>query len=95
MSSQSRVVLFGAVVFALAMGAVERGSWWWAWLAASAVMLLRHLPLLRNVKLNPTTAYVLRENRKTRRHNRKLARRQRYRKRQQRRVQRARRRLTQ
>jgi hypothetical protein len=98
MPAHGRAVLFGALVFAIAMGALERGGWWWAaWFTALVVVLLRrgiHLPPLR-VKLNPATAYILRENRKARRHNRELTRRQRHRQRQQRRVQRARRRQTQ
>jgi len=101
MRAQSRVVLIGAVVFAIAMGALESGGWWWAWLSASAVVLLCrgvHLPLI-GVRLTPTSAYILGENRKTRRHNRGLARGRRREQRRQHRIQRqrhrARRRQTQ
>ncbi len=97
MSASARSVLTASLVFAMAMGALERGGWWWAWLSASAVVTLARgvrLPLI-GVKLSPTNAYMLRENRKTRRHNRELARRRRRIQRQQRRAQRARRRQAQ
>lgn len=97
MSAPSRAVLVGAVVFALAMGALEHGGWWWAWFTASTVILLRksvHLPPL-GVKLHRARRYIIHENRNTRRHNRELARHHRHRQRQQRRAQRARRRQTQ
>jgi hypothetical protein len=32
MKSSTRTVLAAAVIFALAMGALEHGGWWWAWL---------------------------------------------------------------
>jgi len=96
MSASARAVLTAALVFAIAMGALERGGWWWAWLTAASVVLVRGIRLpLTGVKLNPTSSYILRENRKTRRHNRELARRRRRIQRQQRRAQRARRRQTQ
>lgn len=97
MSAQSRAVLIGAVIFAIAMSALESGGWWWAWLCAIAAAVLGrgvHLPLI-GVKLSPASRYILRENRKTRRHDRELARRRRRTQRQQRRAQRARRRQAQ
>lgn len=96
MRPQSRAVLGAAVVFAIAMDALESGGWWWAWLTGITVMVLGRgvrLPLL-GVKLNPTNAYIMRENRKTRRHTRHLARQRRRRIRDQRRAQRARQRQT-
>jgi hypothetical protein len=97
MNPRSAAALTAAVVFAIAMGALQDGGWWWAWLSASAAVTLARgvrLPLI-GVKLSPTNAYVLRENRKTRRHNHELARRRRRIQRQQRRAQRARRRQAQ
>lgn len=88
MRSHGRAVLSAAVVFAIAMGALESGGWWWVWLAAAtAVVLARgvRLPLI-GVRLNPASRYILRENRKTRRYNRELARRRRHINRQQRRA---------
>lgn len=94
MSTHSKSVLAAAIVFAVAMGALESGGWWWAWLAASAVVLLRkgvRVPLI-GVRLNPTSAYILRENRRTRRHNHELARHRRREQQRQRRIQRQQRR---
>ncbi|MGH3806765.1 MAG: hypothetical protein ACRDRU_09050 [Pseudonocardiaceae bacterium] len=89
-------MLTAAVVFAIAMGALESGGWWWAWLTGITLVLTKgvRLPLL-GVKLNPTNAYIMRENRKTRRHNRHLAQQRRRRIRDQRRAQCSRRRQTQ
>jgi hypothetical protein len=92
MSRPTRVVLCAAVVFALAMGALEFGGWWWAWLTASAVVLLHrgiYLPLL-GARLDPATRYVLRENQRTRRHNQRIAQQRRRRLRDQKRAQRPR-----
>jgi uncharacterized membrane protein len=92
MSRPARLVLGAAVVFALAMGALELGGWWWVWLAASAVVLLHrgiYLPVL-GVRLDPATRYVLRENRRTRRHNQRIAQQHRRRLRDQKRAQRPR-----
>jgi hypothetical protein len=71
MPAHSRVVLLGAVVFALAMGALEHGGWWWAWLAASAMVLLRrgvHLPRIGVRFHRRARRYIIRENRRVRRH---------------------------
>jgi hypothetical protein len=97
MSAHGRVVLFGAVVFALAMGALEHGGWWWAWLTASTIVLLgRGVRLPRiGVRLSATNRFIRRESRRVRRHNRELAQHQRHRQRQQHRAHRARRRQTQ
>ena len=97
MSTHSRAVLLGAVVFALAMGALEHGGWWWAWFTAAAVILLRKSVHLRpiGVKLHRARRYIIRENHRVHRHHRELARRQRHRRRQQRRAQRVRRRQAQ
>lgn len=77
MSAHRRAVLIGAVVFALAMGALESGGWWWAWLAAIVVVACKaYRPLwIGCVKLTHAACYIVRENRKTRRYNRELARR--------------------
>lgn len=91
-------VLGAAVVFAVAMAALESGGWWWAWLAGIAVIVLGRgirLPLIGGIKLDAATRYVLRENRVTRRHNRHVARQRRRRIRDQQRARRARRRQTQ
>jgi hypothetical protein len=85
-------VLGTAVVFALAMGALERGGWWWAWLAVIAVFLFGgvRFPLLGRIRLDPATRFILRENRRTRRHNERIARQRRRRLRDQKRAQRPR-----
>lgn len=91
MSARSRGVLFSAVVFALAMGALECGGWWWAWLAGAILVGVRGGGrLLGGVRLDPAIGYVLRENRRTRRHNRRIARQRRRRLRVQKRAQRPR-----
>lgn len=98
MRGPARTVLGAAVVFAVAMGALESGGWWWAWLAGIAVLVLGRgvrLPLLGGVKLDATTRFILRENRRTRRNTRHLARHRRRRMKDQQRAQRARRRQTQ
>lgn len=99
MPASARTVLAVAVVFALAMGALEHGGWWWAWLAGIVLVLFGgrvRLPVLGGgVRLNPTTRFILRENRRTRRHNRQLARQRRHRIRNQHRAMRQRRRQTQ
>jgi hypothetical protein len=76
MRLSARVVLVAAVVFSIAMGALSEGGWWWAWLAGAVLLLGRgmRLPLLRGVRFDAATRYVLRENRRTRRHTRRLAR---------------------
>jgi hypothetical protein len=97
MRRPGRLVLGAAVVFAIAMGALQSGGWWWAWFTASAVVLLRrgiYLPVL-GVRLDPATRYVLRENRRTRRHNQRIAQQRRRRLRDQKRAQRPRTRQTQ
>ncbi len=79
MHTQSRAVLTGAVVFATAMGALECGGWWWAWLAGIALLVFRgrvRLPLL-GVNLDPAARFMVRENRKTRHHTRYVVRRER------------------
>jgi hypothetical protein len=93
-----RAVLGAAVVFAIAMGALEYGGWWWAWLAGIVLMTLRggvRLPLLGGARLSASARFLLRENRKTRRDNRQLARQRRRRLRDQRRAARQRRRQAQ
>lgn len=91
-------VLTAAVVFAIAMGALEHGGWWWAWLAGVVLLAARRgvrVPLLGGVRLSATNRFILRENRRTRRNTRRLARQQRRKIRDQRRAQRTRRRQTQ
>jgi hypothetical protein len=91
-------VLGAAVVFALAMGALEHGGWWWVWLAGIAAVVLGRgvrLPLLGRMKLDAATRFILRENRRTRRDTRQLDRQRRRRIRDQLRAQRTRRRQTQ
>jgi hypothetical protein len=76
MPTYSRAVLTSAVVFALAMGALESGGWWWAWLAATVVVACKaYRPLwIGWVKLTRAACYIVRETHKTRRYNRELAR---------------------
>ena len=62
----ARTVLAAAVTFALGMGALEHGGWWWAWFIV-ALALWKRLGLPFGVKLSPTNRFILRENRKTRR----------------------------
>lgn len=91
MSARSRGVLCSAVVFALAMGALECGGWWWAWLAGAVLVgVLGGGRLWGGVRLDPAIRYVLRENRRTRRHNQRIARQRRRRLRDQKRAQRPR-----
>jgi hypothetical protein len=91
MSRSTRVVLGAAVVFALAMGALERGGWWWASLAGAVLVgVCGGGRLLGGVRLDPATRYVLRENRRTRRDNHAIARQRRRRLRDQKRAQRPR-----
>lgn len=82
MSARSRVLLFAAVVFALAMGALEHGGWRWAWLVAGVwVLVLRfRLPLIRVVRRPAIHRYfrhMWREDRKARRWQRRVMRQQR------------------
>jgi hypothetical protein len=91
-------VLGAAVVFALAMGALEHGGWWWAGLVGVVLVAGRRgvrVPVLGGARLSATNWFILRENRRTRRDARCLARERRRRARDQRRAQRARRRQTQ
>jgi hypothetical protein len=91
-------VLGAAAVFALAMGTLEHGGWWWAWLAGIPLLLFGRgvrLPLLGRMKLDAATRFILRENRRTRHHTRQLDRQRCRRIRDQRRAQRTRRRQTQ
>lgn len=68
-------MLVAAVVFALAMGALEHGGWWWLWLGV-AVLGMRgvRLPGLGGVKLSPAARYVIRENHRSRAYTRRAAR---------------------
>lgn len=80
MSASARSVLTAAVVFAVAMGALESGGWWWAWLAGIALAAARkgvRVPLLGGVRLSAANRYIMRENRKVRRDTRRDARRRR------------------
>ena len=98
MHSGARIVLTAAVVFALAMGVLEHGGWWWAWLVGIVLLTARRgvrLPVLGSMRLSATNRFILRENRRTRRHTRQLARQRRRRIRNQRRAMRQRRRQTQ
>lgn len=91
-------MLAAAVVFAIAMAALEHGGWWWAWLAGVGLLLFGgrvRLPLLGGIRLDAATRYVLRENRVTRRNNRRIARQRRRRIRDRRRAMRTRRRQAQ
>jgi hypothetical protein len=97
MNPRSAAVLTAAVVFAIAMGALEDGGWWWAWLAGVGLVAARRgvrVPLL-GVRLSAANRYILRENRRTRKNTRHLARQRRRRICDQRRAQRARRRQAQ
>lgn len=95
MNPRIRAVL-AAVVFAIAMGALEHGGWWWAWLAGITLVLFGvRLPVLGGVRLSAANRAIFRENRRTRRHTRQLARQRRHRIRNQRRAVRQRRRQTQ
>lgn len=71
----ARTALTGAVVFAMAMTALEDGGWWWVVLAATvwAITGLR-LPLLGRLTLSRSHRYVIAENRRVLRNNRRLAR---------------------
>ena len=75
-------VLIAAVVFALAMGALEHGGWWWVWLGVAAwgLFLRFRFPVIWSVRRSTTRRYfrhVRRENRKELRARRRLARQQR------------------
>jgi hypothetical protein len=98
MSPNARAVLIAAVVFAITMGTLEHGGWWWAWLVGIVLLAARRsvrLPVLGGVRLSTANRFIVRENRKTRRHTRQLARQRRRRMRNQRRAMRQRRRQTQ
>lgn len=74
----TRTVLLAAVVFAIAMGALEHGGWWWLWLGIAVVgMKGIRVPGLGGVKLSASARYILRENRRVRSHTRAVARAQR------------------
>ncbi|MGH3804150.1 MAG: hypothetical protein ACRDTD_29255 [Pseudonocardiaceae bacterium] len=78
MSASARSVLTAAVIFAISMGALEHGGWWWEWLAGIALVAARkgvRVPLLGGVRLSAANRYIMRENRKIRRDTRKNARR--------------------
>ncbi len=97
MRASGRAVLTGAVVFAIAMGALESGGWWWAWLAGIVLLMFggRVRLQLVGVRLSAANRFILRENRKTRRHTRAMARQRRRRIRDQQRAMRARHRQAQ
>jgi hypothetical protein len=93
MRAHSRTVLTAAVVFAIAMSALESGGWWWAWLAATVLIACKsiRLPWTSYVKLAQAARYTVLINRTTRRYNRECreqAQRQRRIQRQQRRTRR-------
>ncbi|MGH8919951.1 MAG: hypothetical protein ACRD0H_16740, partial [Actinomycetes bacterium] len=70
-------MLTAAVVFALAMGALEHSGWWWVWLVGIVLLAARRgvrLPVLGGVRLSAANRAIFRENRRTRRHTRQLAR---------------------
>jgi hypothetical protein len=82
MTSSTRDVLVTAVIFALAMSALEHGGWWWVWLGVAlwGTLLRFRLPVIRPVKRSTTRRHhrhVRWENRKQRRARRRLARQQR------------------
>lgn len=79
---KARTVLTAAVVFALAMGALERGGWWWVWLGVTlwGLLLRYRFPLIRSMRRSVTHRYfrhIRRGDRKNRRAQRRLARQQR------------------
>jgi hypothetical protein len=71
----ARAALLGALLFAIAMTALEEGGWWWAALvvATSWITGIR-LPLLSRLRLPSSHRYIISENRKTRQNNRRVAR---------------------
>lgn len=74
----ARAVLAAAVVFALAMGALQHGGWWWAWLGVGVLFLKGvRLPFMGPPRVPRANRYIIRQNRIAIRENRKNARRQR------------------
>jgi hypothetical protein len=78
MGRHGRTVLIGAVVFAIAMGALASGGWWWAWLAAAGLVLCNRCRLLRMgwVILADVTRCIVATKYQTWRHNREQTQRQ-------------------
>lgn len=78
MSVSARSVLTAAVVFAIAMSALQDGGWWWLWFGVAWLVVIGpRLPLFGRVKISAANRYIMRENRKVRRDTRKDARRRR------------------
>src|SRR5262249_46684583 len=71
-------VLVAAVLFAVAMGALEHGGGWGFWLAVGWGLLTgARLPIIGPLKLSPANRHIIRQNHITRRWNRKNMRRMR------------------
>jgi len=72
----ARVVLAAAVVFAIAMAALEHGGWWWVWLGVGVLFLMGvRLPITGSPGVPRVNRYIIRQNRIVMRENRKNARR--------------------
>jgi hypothetical protein len=64
MSASARSVLTAAVVFAIAMGALQDGGWWWLWFGVAWLVVIGpRLPLFGRVKISAANRYIMRENR--------------------------------
>jgi hypothetical protein len=71
----ARAAMLGALLFAIAMTALEQGGWWWAvFIVATSWITGIRLPLLSRFRLPSTHRYIISENRKTRRNNRRITR---------------------
>lgn len=71
----ARAAMLGALLFAIAMTALEQGGWWWAMLIVATSWLTGiRLPLLIRFRLPSSHRYVISENRKTRQNNRRIVR---------------------
>jgi hypothetical protein len=76
MKPNAQTVLIAAVVFAIAMGALQDGGWWWLWFGVAWLVVIGpRLPLFGRVQISAANRYIMRENRKVRRDTRKAARR--------------------
>jgi len=74
----ARPVLAAAVLFALAMGALQHGGWWWASLGVGVLLLKgARLPFPGPSRVPRVNRYIIRQNRIAMRENRKNARRRR------------------
>jgi|SRR6266566_4415788 hypothetical protein len=72
-----RTVITAAMVFAVAMGALQNGGWWWAWLAGAVLMGMRRgvgFPLSGGGRVSAANRFITADNRRIGRDLRRQAR---------------------